>query len=265
MLTTLIEILRLKAPQTIEIPRRWLTTWIRGLCGDKNHTVAVGSIGKMEKKKRKESSAYCILWDLPDLGCYPIPGGWAGLGPTAESGWGRYSLAGNPSLNPFERSTVCSVWLGQESTWHLGPEEFQGKIQLAPTSPGAGGPSPSLLPEHSLLAPKHPQQCTVDPEGVSLDTVFVWGFRGKKWWDSSPFLFAQAHSTPSHSPGSQLALRLWLPPGTKVGLEKCCRFVNISWNFNLITLAHRHLSSQGLGFCEWQPPSGNVLRLAPEK
>ena len=50
----------------------------------------------------------------------------------------------------------------------------------ASTSPGAGDPSPGLLPEHSLLVPKHPQQCTVDPEGVSLDVVFVWCFRGEK-------------------------------------------------------------------------------------
>ena len=36
-------------------------------------------------------------------------------------------------------------------------------------------------------------------------------------------------------PGSQLAQRLWLPPGTKVGLKKCCRLMDIFWNFNLIT------------------------------
>ena len=48
---------------------------------------AAGSIGKMEKKKKMEGKqCLCILWDLPDLGCYPIPGGWAGLGPTAEPG-----------------------------------------------------------------------------------------------------------------------------------------------------------------------------------
>ena len=73
------------------------------------------------------------------------------MGPTAESGWGQYSLAGNPSLNRSERSTVCPVWLGQESTWHLGPEEFQGKIQLASTSPRRRQwhPTPELLPGKS--------------------------------------------------------------------------------------------------------------------
>ena len=61
---------------------------------------AAGSIGKMEKKnKQKESSAYGILGYLPDLGCYPVHGGWAVLGPSAELMWGRHSLAGCPSLN----------------------------------------------------------------------------------------------------------------------------------------------------------------------
>ena len=69
------------------------------------------------------------MCNLPDMGCYPIPGGWAGLGPTAELRWGQHSLAGYPSLNTFERSSVCSVWLGQESRLASGPKEFQGKIQ----------------------------------------------------------------------------------------------------------------------------------------
>ena len=48
----------------------------------------------------------------------------------------------------------------------------------------------------------------------------------------------------------------------QAGPEKCCCPVDISWNYNLITLAHRHLNSQGLGFCERQP---NVLWPVPEK
>ena len=44
---------------------------------------------------------------------------------------------------------------------------------------------------------------------------------------------------------ANFAQRLWLPPGTKVGLKKCCRLVDIFWNFNLIALAHRHLNSEG--------------------
>ena len=67
---------------------------------------------------------------------------------------------------------MCSVWVGQESRLASGPKEFQGKIQPQPPLV-RGDPSPGLLPERSLLVPKHPQQCTVDPEGVSLDVVFV--------------------------------------------------------------------------------------------
>ena len=53
------------------------------------------------------------------------------------------------------------------------PQGISGKIQLASTSPGAG--DPSLLPEN---AAKHPQQCTVDPEGISMDGVFARCFGG---------------------------------------------------------------------------------------
>ena len=106
--------------------------------------------------------------DLPDLGCCPIPGEWASLDPTAKQGWGQHSLEGCPSLNTFYRSNVCYVWLRQQFCMASRPQGISGKIQLASTSPGAG--DPSLLPEN---AAKHPQQCTVDPEGISLHWVFV--------------------------------------------------------------------------------------------
>ena len=49
------------------------------------------------------------------------------------------------------------------------------------------------------------------------------------------------------SPGSQLPLRLWLPRGTKGVHEECYRLKDIFCNYNTITLANRHLNSQGLG------------------
>ena len=44
------------------------------------------SIDKMVRKG-EQSSAYSLISDLPDLGCYHVPGAWTGLGPTAELGW----------------------------------------------------------------------------------------------------------------------------------------------------------------------------------
>ena len=61
-------------------------------------------------------------------------------------------------------------------------------------------------------------------------------------------VFAQAHSTVTHSLENQLSLRLWLHVEPELGMKECCRLVDISCNYNLITLAHRHLNSQGLGF-----------------
>ena len=114
------------------------------------------------------------------------------MGPTAESGWGQYSLAGNPSLNRSERSTVCPVWLGQESTWHLGPEEFQGKIQLASTSPRRRQwhPTPELLPGKShgwrSLVGCSPWGCKEsDTTSLSLFPFMHWR---RKWQPTPVFL-----------------------------------------------------------------------------
>ena len=37
----------------------------------------------------------------------------------------------------------------QSPMWHEGLQEFEGKIQLASTSPGAGVPSSNLFPERA--------------------------------------------------------------------------------------------------------------------
>lgn len=59
LLTTLIELQRQKAPQIKKISQWWLNTWIRGLCGDKNHMMALdnaaGSIGKMLHTKGRKA------------------------------------------------------------------------------------------------------------------------------------------------------------------------------------------------------------------
>ena len=97
------------------------------------------------------------------------------LGPTSLTWDAIPSLegeqAGIPLLNGGEVDTawqgdlrwtlfkgIVSAMSGWDKSfpWHQGPEKFQGKIQLASTSPGAGAPSTCLLlrvPPPSTLAP----------------------------------------------------------------------------------------------------------------
>ena len=50
----------------------------------------------------------------------------------------------------------------------------------------------------------------------------MWSFRGKKQWDTGCRYFALAHSTPIHSPGSPLSLRLWPSAEPEAGKRECC-------------------------------------------
>ena len=54
-------------------------------------------------------------------------------------------------------------------------------------------------------------------------------------------MFAQVCSTIIHSPGSPLSLRLWLQVEHELGMERFCRLVDISCNYNLATSTYRHL------------------------
>ena len=64
---------------------------------------------------------------------------------------------------------------------------------------------------------------------------------GKKLWDRRAWMFAQAHSTLTHSPGSRLSLRLWLQVEPELGMKRSCHLVEISCNSNLPTRADWHL------------------------
>ena len=68
-----------------------------------------------------------------------------------------------------------------------------------------------------------------------------WSFRGKKYWDTSPWVLAQAHSPLIYSSGSQHSLRFWLPKEPVLGMKKYCHLMDISCNYNLISRAHCHL------------------------
>lgn len=164
------------------------------------------------------------------------------LGPTAGLGErGGYSLARGPSLNPFKVYNLFSGW-DQSPPWHQGPKEFEGMIQLASTSPGAEVSSKASFLRGSLKA-----LGAVDLEGISLDGGFVADAIGAKSTETQTLLlFVQAQSTLFHTHESQLS---WLPQEPSVGMQKCCCLLNFFCNYSLITSSHRHLSSQGLGFC----------------
>ena len=68
-----------------------------------------------------------------------------------------------------------------------------------------------------------------------------WSFRGKKQWDTNPWVFPQAHSTQIHSLAIQSPPRILQPREREVGLKKDCHAVHISWNYNLTTSADSHL------------------------
>ena len=206
LLTTLIELQRQKAPQIKKISQWWLNTWIRGLCSDKNHMMALdnaaGSIGKMLHTKKE--GKHCLLYSLrpPWLGklSHPWKRRWPGSYFWTRGGYTQVC----PSLNTFLSFTVCYIWLAQKSymaskPWVVSRQNSAGLnfcwcwgFQLKPPPPWECHP----------LACKQPLQCTVDPEGISLHGLFVRSFKGKKQCGSSPFLFAQSNFTLFHSPGS---------------------------------------------------------------
>ena len=72
----------------------------------------------------------------------------------------RGSLARCPSLNPIEMSTISYILAGV-------------RVACGSASLALSWCWDSQLKAHSwqcsLLAPEHPQQCAVDPEGMSLD------------------------------------------------------------------------------------------------
>ena len=66
----------------------------------------------VKKKKRKESSDYCILWDLPDLGAIPSLGAHMAWVPLLNQGRVYTAV---PFINTFLSFTMCYVWRAQES------------------------------------------------------------------------------------------------------------------------------------------------------
>ena len=172
------------------------------------------------------------------------PGGWGGFGPTADLGSGPHSLAGCPTLNIFLKSTVFNTWLGQESCMLSRPQGISRQNSANFNLSWCWGSQ--LKPpswECSLLAPKHPQLCSVDPEGISLDGLFARCFGGNSSETQAISCLLRSHSTLFESPGNQLVLRIFLPQGTRKHEKKmCCSLVDTFCNYNVITLAHRYNS-----------------------
>ena len=134
MLTPLIKIQRQKTPQTIEIPQRWLNTWIRHLCGDQKYTMANGRCcreywqdGK-KKKSQKGNSAY-VFCETSLTGLLSHPWRLSRLRSHCRTGLGYTQPGRAPFIKPLLKVLLCaSSGRVKSSVWHQNPEEFQGKF-----------------------------------------------------------------------------------------------------------------------------------------
>ena len=161
------------------------------------------------------------------------PGGWGAFGPTADLGSGPHSLAGCPTLNIFLKSTVFNMWLGQESCMLSRPQGISRQNSANFNLSWCWGSQ--LKPpswECSLLAPKHPQLCSVDPEGISLDGLFARCFGGNSSETQALSCLLRSHSTLFESPGNQLVQRIFLPQGTRKHEKKCAALL---WTLSVTT------------------------------
>ena len=88
----------------------------------------------------------------------------------------------------------------------------------------------------------------MDPEVISLHGPFVRSFRLGSGEAQSLSCILRQHSLCFTAQKANLPTDSALPQEPKVGMEKCCRHMDIFCYYTLINLAHRHLNSQGLGF-----------------
>lgn len=156
--------------------------WHQSYC---RSTILQGSINKM-LKKRKEKRCLLDYLQPPDMGCCPIPGGWASLGPYCWTGVGSTQPGTVPfPVNTFKRPIVCCVLAGTrvlngtKGSRTLGATDTQ-----PPRLPGAEVPNSSLLPDSTswnlstlsgVLWPRMGQW-----------NGGLWSFRGRKYWTASP-------------------------------------------------------------------------------
>ena len=155
--------------------------------------------------------------NLPDLHCYSIPGAWAGLGPIPGLGWSQLIQPSNkPLIEPPLKPPLSGFpdWdQSRSAPKECGPGPLSSKtLEMLPSPQdlwcwGLQLKLPSW--ECSLLGPS--AGCC--GPGWNESGGEGWRFRGKKW-GTTPQAVAQAHSAPTHSPGSQVA------QGTRGGQEK---------------------------------------------
>ena len=96
-----------------------------------------------------------------------------------RGGW--HSLARCPSLNPIEMSTISYILAGVRVACGI---KVSSNCRQGSASLVFSWWWSSQLKAHSwqcsLLAPEHPQQCAVDPEGISLDRCLCGALEEKK-------------------------------------------------------------------------------------
>ena len=184
-----------------------------------------------------------MISNLPDTGCYPIPGGWAGLGPT--SGLGVVDTAWPRALCwiPIEMSTISYILAGVRVACGI---KVSSNCRQGSASLVFSWWWSSQLKAHSwqcsLLAPEHPQQCAVDPEGISLDWCLCGALEEKKL----TFKVFRVCSGTFHSislPRKPTFPKALVTPGTKGRPEQCCLLVDDFSNYYFISRVHWHLSS----------------------
>ena len=108
-------------------------------------TILQSSVGKRLKKRKGVPAllSTSLTWDaIPSLEAeqagVPLPD-WGGVDTVWHSAL-RWTL--------FKGLLSVMFW-DQSPMWHEGLQEFEGKIQLASTFPGAGVPSSNLFPERA--------------------------------------------------------------------------------------------------------------------
>ena len=87
-------------------------------------------------KKGKKSSSYSSMSDFPDMGCYPIPGGWAIFGPI--DGVGVFQERGHLPGPESGLLSNTGKWIVWGDTCADKARDFIGKGQLGGEQEGEG-------------------------------------------------------------------------------------------------------------------------------
>ena len=208
------------------------------------------------KKRKKQCLFYSLrspwlgllfsLWNLTRLGSHK----WTGEEPQQLGGVPLIRPPLKPVLSGLRRLGPQTLVHAQDGGLTSGHEAL-GKVTKPPGLLALGSPA-----EASFLRVQPPRHLSRECPRLGWVWNGWWSFKGKKQWDTRPWVFAQAHSTLIHSRGSRLSLRLFAYR-TRVGVKQCCRLVDITCNYNLNTDTSCH--------CRLTKPVGLLMTAALRK